>query len=564
MSMDVWNGVRYRVTGQGTPVLLIHGIGRSLHDWDQQHDQLSDSYQVWSVDLPGFGASPRPSKGMRLEHLAESVADFIRGMDIGPVHLGGNSLGGAVAMQLTAEYPELVRSLLLADSAGFGRGVSPALRVASIPGVGERILRPSRKGSERSEKAMYHDPRFATPDRVQRGFDQAQRPGGTEAFLEMLRSLGSVTGVKSGWRRALTPRVRATGIPTFILWGDKDAVLPFRHLKRGSRMLGARTHRFRNTGHGPQIEQAEEFARLAQKFWDSIDQGDDMSFNPKGKKARGLSPFHFGGGSAVITGAASGIGRATATNLAERRNDLALIDRDKTGLDDVKAELTRQHPGLLITTHEVDLAQPDDFHGLATAVAAEHHRLSLLINNAGVALNGNVNEISMADLDWVLAINLRAPIAMTKAFLPYLERENGSHIVNVSSLYGLVAPAGQSAYAASKFGIRGFTLALQSELIPRGMGVTVVHPGGIATNIARNSRTGSRVGDEEAQRRRANFAHLLTMPPEHAAAQIVNAVAQRKERVVITRQAVLVDVISRLLPVNHRNYLGRQLRKTRR
>lgn len=561
MTTGTWNGLRYRVTGQGRPVLLIHGIGRSLSDWDEQHELLSDSHRVWSVDLPGFGASQRPPKGMRLEHLAELMADFIRGMDIGPVHLVGNSLGGAVAMYLTADHPGLVRSLVLADSAGFGRGVSPALRVASIPGVGERLMRPSRKGSERSEKAMYHDPRFATPARVQRGFDLAQRPGGTDAFLEMLRSLGSVTGVKSGWRRALTPRVRAAGVPTFIVWGDKDAVLPFRHLKRGARMLRARTHRFPNTGHGPQIEQAEEFARLARTFWDGVEQGDVMPYIAESKKTRGLMPFDFGGGSAVITGAASGIGRAIATNLAERGNDLALVDRDKTGLEAVKAELTRRHPGSVITTHEVDLAQHADFDGLATAVAAEHPRVNLLINNAGVALNGKVDEISMADLDWVLAINLRAPIAMTKSFLPYLQRENGSHIVNVSSLYGLVAPAGQSAYAASKFGIRGFTLALQSELIPRGIGVSVVHPGGIATNIARNSRTGSLLGNEEAQRRRANFARLLTMPPERAAAQIVNAVAQRRERVVITRKAVLVDVISRLLPVRHRHYLARQLHK---
>lgn len=562
MSINVWNGLRYRVTGQGRPVLLIHGIGRSLSDWDEQHERLSDAYQVWSVDLPGFGASQRPANGMRLEHLADALADFIREKGIGPVHVGGNSLGGAVAMQLTADHPVLVRSLLLADSAGFGRGVSPALRLASLPGVGERILRPSRTGSERSEKAMYHDPHFATPARVQRGLELARRPGGTEDFLEILRSLGSVTGVKSGWRRALIPRVRAAGIPTFILWGDKDVVLPFRHLKRGARLLRARTHRFHNTGHGPQIEQADEFSRLAQNFWERVDQGDGMSFSVKSKKSRGLGPFHFAGGTAVITGAASGIGRATAMKLAERGSALALIDRDKPGLEAVKAELTNQHPGLLITTHELDLAKPGNFDDVAATVAGEHHRLSLLINNAGVALNGRVDEISMADLDWVLAINLRAPIAMTKAFLPHLKRQNGAHIVNVSSLFGLVAPAGQSAYAASKFGVRGFTLALQSELIPQGLGVTVVHPGGIATNIARNSRTGSSVSDDEAQRRRANFAHFLTMPPERAAAQIVNAVAQRKERVVITRQAVLLDVISRLLPVTHRNYLARPRRRS--
>lgn len=106
MTTGTWSGLRYRVTGQGRPALLIHGMGRSPCDWDEQHELLSDSYQVWSVDLPGFGASQPPPNGMRLDHLAHPVADFMRGMDIVPVHLGGNSLGGAVAMQLTADHPD--------------------------------------------------------------------------------------------------------------------------------------------------------------------------------------------------------------------------------------------------------------------------------------------------------------------------------------------------------------------------------------------------------------------------------------------------------------------------
>ncbi|RKQ36729.1 alpha/beta fold hydrolase [Kocuria tytonis] len=273
MSTQLWDGLQYRVSGSGTPVLLIHGIGRSLADWDRQHELLDAHHRVYSLDLPGFGGSERPARGMRLEHLAARVADFVRAQEIAPVHVVGNSLGGAVAMQLTADHPELVRSLLLADSAGFGRGVSPALRLASIPGVGERLMQPSRKGALRSERAMYHDPALATDERVAHGYQLAQRPGGTEAFLEMLRSLGSPAGVKSGWRRALLPRVRATGVPVFIVWGDKDAVLPFRHLARGAKTLAARTHRFPDTGHGPQLERADEFARLAREFWADAEKG---------------------------------------------------------------------------------------------------------------------------------------------------------------------------------------------------------------------------------------------------------------------------------------------------
>jgi len=271
VSARLSNDIAYRVGGQGAPVLLIHGIGRSRADWQAQHELLEDSFQVWSVDLPGFGDSPAPDGGMTLERLAGDVAGFLRAQGVAPAHVVGNSLGGAVAMQLTADHPELVRSLLLADSAGFGRGVSPALRLASIPGLGERAMRPSREGARRSERAMYHDPAFVTEERVQHGYELAGRPGGTDAFLGMLRSLGGVAGVKGGWRRALLPRVRATGVPVLIVWGDKDTVLPFRHMARGAKALGARTHRFADTGHGPQIERAEDFAHLAREFWDEVD-----------------------------------------------------------------------------------------------------------------------------------------------------------------------------------------------------------------------------------------------------------------------------------------------------
>ena len=271
MSLQHWDGLQYRVSGEGAPVLLVHGIGRSLADWDEQHELLSDSFRVHSVDLPGFGGSERPSGAMSLRNLAARLAEFVRAQDIAPVHVAGNSLGGAVAMQLTADHPELVRSLLLVDSAGFGRGVSPALRLASIPGVGERALAPSRKGALRSERAMYHDPALATPERVEHGYRMAQRPGGSDAMLEILRSLGSPAGVKSAWRRALLPRVRATGVPVVVVWGDKDVVLPHRHLARAGRALGARTHTFPDTGHGPMVERAEEFARVAREFWTEVD-----------------------------------------------------------------------------------------------------------------------------------------------------------------------------------------------------------------------------------------------------------------------------------------------------
>lgn len=271
------------------------------------------------------------------------------------------------------------------------------------------------------------------------------------------------------------------------------------------------------------------------------------------------------GSTAVITGAAGGIGAELALGLAQRGSDLALVDRDAGGLDAVAARVRSIDPELTVTTHLVDLAERSDHSDLAAAVRAVHPRIGLLVNNAGVALGGRVEDISLDDLDWILTVNLRAPIALVKALLPDLRARGGAHIVNVSSLFGLIAPAGQAAYATSKFALRGFTLALQAELIPEGIGVTVVHPGGIATGIARNARLGAGLQGRPgaAQAALAEIGGHLTMPAEAAAALIIRAVERREERLVITRQAIVADRLARLMPVRQRGIIARNLRSAR-
>ena len=158
----------------------------------------------------------------------------------------------------------------------------------------------------------------------------------------------------------------------------------------------------------------------------------------------------------------------------------------------------------------------------------------------------------MKDFDWLMEINLHAVVRMTKAFLPQLLNRPGSHVVNVSSLFGLIAPPTQVAYATSKFGVRGFTEALRHELADRGVGVTVVHPGGIRTNIAANARLSEPdVDGEQAARARAFAEAALTMPPEDAAQIIVAAIQARKPRLVITRAAKAADWLARLAPTRY-------------
>ncbi|MEU8240737.1 SDR family NAD(P)-dependent oxidoreductase [Actinoplanes missouriensis] len=264
-----------------------------------------------------------------------------------------------------------------------------------------------------------------------------------------------------------------------------------------------------------------------------------------------MQRFTFAGRTCVITGAAGGIGSALALDLARRRSVLALVDRDADGLERVAA-LAREIGAADVSTYHVDLSDGGDRQDLAAAVLGRHGPADLLINNAGVTLTGTFEQNSMADIDWLLEINLHAVIRTTKAFLPQLLERPGSHIVTMSSLFGLLAPPGQVAYATSKYAVRGFTEGLRHELGPRGVGVTVVHPGGIRTGIAANARVSGLdpEGEQAAQARR--FAEAaLTMPPEEAARQIVAAVQSRRPRLVISREAKAGDWLTRIAPARY-------------
>ena len=192
------------------------------------------------------------------------------------------------------------------------------------------------------------------------------------------------------------------------------------------------------------------------------------------------------GGVALITGAASGIGRALTLDLAGRGGALALLDRDAQGLAETGARA--EALGAPVDLHGLDLADAAAIRALPAAIRARHGRLDLLVNNAGVALGGAFADTDLDDFEWVLDVNLRAPVRLIHALLPLLRESRPAWIVNVSSLYGIVAPPGQTAYCASKFGLRGFSESLRHELSGSGTGLTLVHPGGVATAIARNAR----------------------------------------------------------------------------
>src|SRR5664279_1721658 len=196
------------------------------------------------------------------------------------------------------------------------------------------------------------------------------------------------------------------------------------------------------------------------------------------------------GAAAAVTGAASGIGRALALELAARGCGLALGDRDEAGLQAVAADIATAQSGTQadkVTLHRVDLGEPNQIEAFAEAALAAHPALNILINNAGVALFGNFTEIDQAQMDWLMNINFWGVVHATRAFLPHFSRQREAHIVNLSSIFGIIAPPGQTAYAASKFAVRGFSESLRHELqtAKSPVRLSVVHPGGVATPISR-------------------------------------------------------------------------------
>ena len=271
-----------------------------------------------------------------------------------------------------------------------------------------------------------------------------------------------------------------------------------------------------------------------------------------------MGPYEFAGGTAVVTGAASGIGAALAVQLAARGSSLVLVDRDKDRLGDVADRLRGAHPGLTLATHVADLSDDEQTAELAATLAAEHPETTLLVNNAGVALGGRFDQVTLEEFDWVMAVNFRSVVRLTHALLPALKAHPGAHLVNVSSVFGIFAPAGQAAYSASKFAVRGFSEAVRHELAEDAVGVTVVHPGGIKTRIAESARTGSGVSVEEYEQGRKQFAKLLTMPPETAAALIMEAIEKRRPRLLIGWSAKVPDVLVRLLPGSYWKLVARR------
>jgi short-subunit dehydrogenase len=267
----------------------------------------------------------------------------------------------------------------------------------------------------------------------------------------------------------------------------------------------------------------------------------------------------FQGGVAVVTGAGSGIGRALAQQLASEGSALAIADIDEKGLAETAASLKNQSAA--VTTHLVDVADESRVKAFSEEVFAKHGRVTLLINNAGVALHGKFEEISLDDLRWLMGINFWGVVYGVKYFLPLLKQQKQAHIVNLSSVFGIISPVGQSAYSASKFAVRGFTETLRHELAGTNVGVSCVHPGGIRTAIAKRARLGTNAQAAGKAEGVAFFERVAKTSPEKAAARILRGVERREPRILIGMDAHQIDITQRLFPATYWKLMARRLEK---
>ncbi len=259
---------------------------------------------------------------------------------------------------------------------------------------------------------------------------------------------------------------------------------------------------------------------------------------------------------AVITGAASGIGRALAIRLAkEGIAGIAISDWNETGLLETAAEIEKL--SVPVSSHVVDVSKLDQVQRFADEVVERHGRVTHLVNNAGVGLFGTFEQVSIDDIEWLMGVNFWGVVYGCKVFLPTLLSQDEAHVVNISSVFGFIAPEEQTAYCASKFAVRGFTESLRHEYAGTNLHVACVHPGGILTDIARNSKLGENTPEGWKQQGAKFFDRVARTTPETAADVIFRGIEQKNPRILIGKDATQISSISRLFPTRYLSIIER-------
>ncbi len=269
-----------------------------------------------------------------------------------------------------------------------------------------------------------------------------------------------------------------------------------------------------------------------------------------------MKRLELAGRTTVITGAASGMGADIARQLAAAGAHLALVDHNAEALDALVAEITDAGAPAavtphVVTSHVVDLRDDEAVLAAAAEITAAHPRVNALITCAGSSMLGTLDQLTMEEMRWLVDVNLWGTVSITKALLPALRAQPAAHITHLASVYALAAPAGRIPYSLSKFAVRGFSEALRHELEGTSVSVGAVYPAGVRTGIILHGRYAAAIDPAVAQRAAAAQAAMYHTEPADAAARIVRATERRRPRVMVGREARLIDVLTRLAPTSY-------------
>jgi pimeloyl-ACP methyl ester carboxylesterase len=260
---------RYWADGnQGSPVILIHGIGGYIESWLPNFATLATQHQVYAVDLPGHGRTEKPRNiSYTIESLSQFINDFMAARGVEKAHIVGHSLGGAIGTRLALRQPEAVDRLVLVGSAGLGKGGAMMLKIVSIPLLGEVLTRPSLSGSASSTKILVYNPTVMTDDLIELSYQMSALPGAQQSFLRTLRSNANFLGQKESMYGTNTRGIASITNPVLVIWGRQDQVIPVAHADTAAKGFpNVQVHIFDNCGHLPMLEYTSEFNRLILDF----------------------------------------------------------------------------------------------------------------------------------------------------------------------------------------------------------------------------------------------------------------------------------------------------------
>jgi pimeloyl-ACP methyl ester carboxylesterase len=259
---------RYWALGDGkSSAILLHGLGGYIEEWEDNVAALAQDRRVYALDLVGFGRSDKPQVRYSIPYLTEFVQEFMIVQDVDRTALIGVSMGGAIALRFALQYPHKVEKMVLAASAGLGTEISIYLRMMSLPILGELAARPSRKGTIQILRLIFQDQDLITDQWIEEGYAMSSLPGVQRCLLSALRSMCTIWGVRNDAFRPILDRLEEIEIPTLIIWGAQDRILPATHAHQAAKRLpNARVHIFDPCGHVPNRERAEEFNALVTDF----------------------------------------------------------------------------------------------------------------------------------------------------------------------------------------------------------------------------------------------------------------------------------------------------------